>query len=223
VRKRALTHLQNRAHTPRSKIVTDVQNTPESKNPLIRKFASLGITVKAAAHINDLEYEVTFSPVMFGKLTELIGEGNVLFQKVQNGSILALVKKSAVEAAVEANAKAPRAKRGTPLADRIHSKTVYMIDYDETDRNHVAYAEFDGELGYMTINGTRYEIQRGTAAEFYEVGAKSDPDRTVYYVTIELEMFTESGDFESEFVDVRAYSVKNLVQSIMAIDEQRIV
>lgn len=168
---------------------------------LSEKLASLGIT--AEAH-KDGALKMTMK--QYDKLLAIAPDAQFDGLLPKEGRVVVRVDETTIDAAIAANAKAPR----TASSVAIVARTVYEIKCDGT--NEVTYAEWasDSKTGFVVINGNEYSIFTGLASDYYEVGEESDPYRAVYVVKLPV------GGGETV---IPSYGVTNLLRRIAALDE----
>lgn len=171
----------------------------------------MNVDVKEADIVPSGLLHAVMTPQQFQKLQPLLPHR---FVGAKGQYIVIELDPAEVQAAADAGVKAPRVKRERSADDRVSSKTVYDILALPDDMNDISYAEYDGEEGYVKINGVRREIMRATAAELYEPGEKSNPEKPVYFMDIVI-----AGEEEGETISrqVKGYSVMNLIKSLLAI------
>lgn len=146
----------------------------------------------------------------YGKLQKIMPAPQSQFESLEpaNNRVVVRIDLDALEAAVAANKKAPRRS----VSVSISSFTIYEIDADEDAANEVSRAMWNSgdDLGYIEINGERFEIFSAEAQEFYEISEDSDPARKVFVV----ELPGPDGT-----ITLTSYGVTNLIRRIVALSE----
>lgn len=174
-------------------------------------FNRIGVKVDSAELTEDNTLAVVSTIAQFSKMKKVLA---TTLQGVEDNRVIAHVALDELEKAIAENAKAPRQGRSTSVANRITSKTVYEIagDPEVDDVNELTYAEWDGNEGYALINDQNFDILKGIASDYYEIGETSDPERPVY--AIQYNMFIEEED-RYELHVITAYSVSNLLGRVI--------
>lgn len=110
-------------------------------------------------------------------------------------------------AAYAANLKAPREAVDVAIA----SRTEYVIDAPKAANPLVGgWFSSDTGRGQMYIGELTVEIQTGKAGDFYEIEGDTNPDRTVYFVELDIER-PETG---VDRITLTAYGVTNLFRRV---------
>lgn len=172
------------------------------------QFARMGIKVDAAELVADDTVEVTSTIAQYQKIESVLA--NVTLITIRDNRVISEVALDELQAAVEANAKAPR---GSGAKCTIATESVYTVETDDDAPNNVTSARWNPreQSGEIVVNGVNLAIHAGQAEDFYEVGEESDPERTVYYVSF----VTVAGTEET----LTSYGITNLIRRVVAYGE----
>ena len=130
------------------------------------------------------------------------------FRAFAGTRVTVAIDKEALNAAFEANKKAPRASSAVNVD--IASRTVYNVRSDGDNQITSAWLDkvtFDNApvAGNVTINGEQYALYLGESADYYDISEDADPTRTVYCCDVPIDGVVHT---------VTSYGLTNLLRSL---------
>lgn len=175
----------------------------------VSRFSRMGIRIDGAQDVGDGTIEVSSTLAQYSKIEAVMP---VKLITIRDNRVISEVSADDLEAALAANAKAPR---GTGANCTIDAEMVYTVKVDEKAVNQVTTARWNAgsKEGQITVNKIKLPILTGEAQEFYDIDEESDtdPTRLVYYV-----QFVANGETHT----LPSYGVTNLIRRLVSFSEK---